>query len=556
MSATGYGIGAALSGFGQAYNAARLRKTQMEVDQRNKLASTLLTLYPNAKPDAQADIAQRILSIYSTPAHKKLDQKIGDISTLGQAQAGAAAQASQASMQANAPNLNRTAETIQSQTPDQITGQLPAPPPTAAPSTTGAPPASPTSAMDVRAPVPAPAAASTYSAWYTPEERAQLAAKQAEMAASGTTTGQLEAHMAAFDQFRQSHPGATMQDYLAATGRSIPYGMVRPVTTGHNISGADFTAAHPDAQTTSGEEIDPKSFYNAVQIGGVTYAEPAGLGANQVQSTINRNEGNVPSSPFNAFRLAHPEMNLQQVTDAWNTTTNHGYRMVPQPDGSIQAVPVTTVTSKGGHGGGTVPSPPSGGATVGGKIPPEESKQRVIYNDAITRYNVMSDALPKALAGDQQAMINLLYNHIGMTIGLQKGARITRDIINEAQQSAPWMATLLARIGEGEGFTMTPELLRGVVIPPQTMQNMLGLAEGRIGEEYRKLNDIRSMYKGGSAPTPESVIAGGQARQKGLPPPPNGSKTVMMLAPDGKTRKPVPSEQVEHYKSLGATVVQ
>lgn len=37
-----------------------------------------------------------------------------------------------------------------------------------------------------------------------------------------------------------------------------------------------------------------------------------------------------------------------------------------------------------------------------------------------------------------------------------------------------------------------------------------------------------------------------------------GSKggMVMMLAPDGKTKKPVPADQVQHYKDLGASVVQ
>ncbi len=32
---------------------------------------------------------------------------------------------------------------------------------------------------------------------------------------------------------------------------------------------------------------------------------------------------------------------------------------------------------------------------------------------------------------DQQAMLNLLTNHIGMTLGLQKGARITKDILHD-----------------------------------------------------------------------------------------------------------------------------
>src|ERR1039458_3828703 len=55
------------------------------------------------------------------------------------------------------------------------------------------------------------------------------------------------------------------------------------------------------------------------------------------------------------------------------------------------------------------------------------------------RYRSMNSSVEPALKGDQQAMLNLLTNHIGMTLGMQKGARITKDILHEAQASAPWL---------------------------------------------------------------------------------------------------------------------
>jgi len=158
------------------------------------------------------------------------------------------------------------------------------------------------------------------------------------------------------------------------------------------------------------------------------------------------------------------------------------------------------------NGNGT-PAFPSHHVAVGAPIPGIDGKPPKVvtdafnqYQDSLSRYNVMNEALPKALAGDQQAMINLLYNHIGMTTGLQKGARITRDIINEAQQSAPWMATILARIGVGNGFTMTPQLLRGVTLPPDTMRNMIGLAQDRLQQDKRKYQATQDEWKRGFMP--------------------------------------------------------
>lgn len=134
MSTSGGGFAASglLQGFAQAYTQARVRATQMEVEQRHGLASTLMQLYPNARPEAQADIAQRLLQIYSTPPGKKLDKKISDIGSLGAAAA-----------QANAPGATpagqqaaQTATNAQTaSTQGQINAQpapgaaAPAPPP-------------------------------------------------------------------------------------------------------------------------------------------------------------------------------------------------------------------------------------------------------------------------------------------------------------------------------------------------------------------------------------------------------------------------------------------
>jgi hypothetical protein len=232
------------------------------------------------------------------------------------------------------------------------------------------------------------------------------------------------------------------------------------------------------------------------------------------------------------------------------TTTTKTWKTVQQPDGSTALVPVTNVSErrKGGTpapptpvstpsmqpSGTTVSKPafgpqskkssspqsnaatamglPPGARIVGGKVPPGVAKAYDAYNGSVTRYKVMQEALPKALKGDQQAMINLLYNHIGMTTGLQKGGRITQPIIDEAQNSAPWMATLLKRVGIGNEFEMTPDLLRGVVIDPQTMHNMIGLAEDRVNNEYaawqREIGSAKTGYGMSTSPPPSSPDMG------------------------------------------------
>src|SRR6185312_3971868 len=96
------------------------------------------------------------------------------------------------------------------------------------------------------------------------------------------------------------------------------------------------------------------------------------------------------------------------------------------------------------------------------------------------RYNVMAKNYEDAIKDhDQQAMLSLLYNHMGMTMGLQKGARMTQDLIREAQQSQPWLQGIKAKFDKN-GY------LTGVVLSPQQMREMVNNARGRYQEDVRK----------------------------------------------------------------------
>jgi hypothetical protein len=122
-----------------------------------------------------------------------------------------------------------------------------------------------------------------------------------------------------------------------------------------------------------------------------------------------------------------------------------------------------------------------------------------IYGDPMSsaeRYNVMTDSLDKALKNhDQQAMLNLLTNHIGMTMGLQKGARITQAILQEAQKSQPWLASMKAKFDQ-DGY------LSGVTLGPEQMHSMVDLARGRFSQDVVKARSL-AKYAGAEDDGPE-----------------------------------------------------
>jgi len=141
---------------------------------------------------------------------------------------------------------------------------------------------------------------------------------------------------------------------------------------------------------------------------------------------------------------------------------------------------------------------------------PQVAKAFDAFNSAQERYNVMAAALPDARKGDQQAMLNLLANHIGMTMGLQKGSRITQAIYGEAMQSAPYLQRVAARFDK-DGY------LTGVVLTPEQMEQMIRLAKVRLAEDEaawrREVEAAKSGYGMGGPGKPAAATPG-------MPPPP------------------------------------
>jgi len=142
---------------------------------------------------------------------------------------------------------------------------------------------------------------------------------------------------------------------------------------------------------------------------------------------------------------------------------------VPQPDGSqkiIEATPGTIIPA-----GATTPSGASGGNNAFDKTLAENAaKDIATANGADFRFRSMQSSYPRAVKGDQQAMLNLLANHIGMTMGLQKGARITQALLDEAQKSTPWLKNVESKF-DSNGY------LSGVTLSKMQMDQMMDLAK-------------------------------------------------------------------------------
>jgi hypothetical protein len=161
-----------------------------------------------------------------------------------------------------------------------------------------------------------------------------------------------------------------------------------------------------------------------------------------------------------------------------------------------------------------------------------------IYQKSLSRMMTMDKASAEAKQGNQQAMLALLTSHIGMTLGAQKGARITQAVFDEAVASAPWLATKQARFDKN-GY------LSGVVLTPTQIDQMVTLGHDQVDTNLQDKQRIEAEYhddlmRGGARPS----TAG-----------PSVSGTVTIVKPDG-TRGTIPRENLAAAIKLGAKEVK
>lgn len=110
------------------------------------------------------------------------------------------------------------------------------------------------------------------------------------------------------------------------------------------------------------------------------------------------------------------------------------------------------------------------------------------------RSKTMDQNEQDALRGNQQAMLSLVANHIGMTLGAQKGARITRAVWDEAIQSAPWIETNAAQWfhTDENGDHIFDGFKGGVTLTSDEIKQMVGLAHQKVDTLREQVTNMQN----------------------------------------------------------------
>ena len=520
-----FGLGAGLAeGLGQFYSDTHRAQLEQELQERAQYANLVAQSLPNLHPENQLKATQSLATVYGTPIGKKPKYDMSwSESTTGQpttpppgfqigtpsgvptpSQAAPALAAppgsTPAATGAAPPNLQGAGlPPIPSKNPALAQGGGPSTG-TSAPATLMPPPQyTPTLNPTGQTTTPSAGPPSMQSAFYLPEERAAIAAS-----AAGAQAQNIEqAQIAVRERLIQQHPDWNFQQIELAMGH-------QPIST---IAGAPVTIIGPDGNPIpaardryTGQIIDPQT------------------GA-PIPNAVEWKAATTPNTPFKLFEQTEKAAGTPpaEISKKWNTTyaASSGVRTIVEPDGSIAEQPVQTGTTTTRGAPPSIAPPPSGATgnakIVGGRALPPVVQSQENYNASQERYAVMQDSLSRVQAAaangrtDQQAELNLVANHIGMTMGLQKGARINQATFEEALNSAPWLARIGAKFDD-EGY------LSGVTLTPNQMQSMIELAKTRMEQDQLAWQREVTAQQSGFGLTPKAIPP------PPPPPPPRKSK--------------------------------
>lgn len=178
---------------------------------------------------------------------------------------------------------------------------------------------------------------------------------------------------------------------------------------------------------------------------------------------------------------------------------------------------------------GEVKNAPAGIVAPGQTKDIEKQRTTAIQSDSLLR--TMLESAKEAHSGNQQAMLALLASHLGMTMGAQKGTRISQAQFNEAIHSAPWSQTIVAKwfhpAEDGSGDMIFDGYKSGVTLTPQQIEQMVMLGKQRRQILWQQFADtaqangvqmdIPEFKEKGAAPAPRSKSApgGGGAHKVG-----------------------------------------
>ena len=160
--------------------------------------------------------------------------------------------------------------------------------------------------------------------------------------------------------------------------------------------------------------------------------------------------------------------------------------------------------------------------------------------DADERLSRMESNYAKAKQGDQQAQLALLADHLGMTFGLQKGARINKGLIEGAEESQPWLQKMGAKFDK-DGY------LSGVALGPDQMKQMLDLGYTARDQAWKTAHDASTSF---GVPIPQGALQVESQRQPGAKP------ALQQAGQGGASQKIAVGQQVTiKGKSMKVTAV-
>ena len=175
---------------------------------------------------------------------------------------------------------------------------------------------------------------------------------------------------------------------------------------------------------------------------------------------------------------------------------------------------------------------------------------------------LMEDNYADALKGNQQAMVSMLFNHMGMTSGAVPGTRMTRAAVDEAQESANRIGLNVAKWfhQDTDGNYVFDGPKGGVNLTKTQMDQMIELAKQRVNTQHAVVESMQNELAGqGEFQAPGvRAVRGGQGKPKkgGGPPKPPAAKTLTRaaIAQAAKDHNVSEAEAERQAKAAGYTI--
>jgi len=301
--------------------------------------------------------------------------------------------------------------------------------------------------------------------------------------------------------------------------RTLPYEIelalskVKPT----NVPGTTPGSALGDLETdTAGNPIDPELNYHVARMGTRNVsATVAAEGISWRTDWIRDVDSDTGFSHIfynKAGKIVRVAQNVLPPS-GYLEKEMETYRLVPQADGTVEAQKYTTkvrpvlggtgtpsprpsgvAPPQKGAGGEAQPSAAGRGPVVGSRIPQRVALAAELALDADNRYYIMMRNTDKPTP---QGDVALLFNHIGMTLGAQKGARITDAEIRKAMNTRSLPEDLMAKLeawGVWGYITQDKQLPPGAFLTPNQRKNMLTLAQEMREMIWWKNSNVRDFF--------------------------------------------------------------